>query len=155
MLMVAAPEARCITLHNIPQVVKLFLKRPEAAKDMVSRVLNLATDNADNPDLRDRGFVYWRLLSSDPEKAQKVVLCKKPVIGGNSYSTDETVADTALTTWALPPPTLHTLLSKTHKANNDTHLPHNPQPIGAQRAVQEPLVPLLGVPQARRIFRGT
>ena len=76
--------------------MKLFLKRPEDAKDMVSRVLNLATDNADNPDLRDRGFVYWRLLSSDPEKAQKVVLCKKPVIGGNSYSTDETVTNTAL-----------------------------------------------------------
>ena len=34
----------------------------------------------DNPDLRDRAYVYWRLLSSDPEAARAVVLAEKPVI---------------------------------------------------------------------------
>jgi AP-1 complex subunit beta-1 len=46
-------------------------------------VLNLATEESDNPDLRDRGFVYWRLLSMDPPDsaaAKAVVLSEKPVI---------------------------------------------------------------------------
>lgn len=30
-------------------------------------VLNNATQETDNPDLRDRAYVYWRLLSTDPE----------------------------------------------------------------------------------------
>ena len=46
-------------------------------------MLNLATEESDNPDLRDRGFVYWRLLSMDPPDsaaAKAVVLSEKPVI---------------------------------------------------------------------------
>lgn len=34
----------------------------------------------DNPDLRDRAYVYWRLLSTDPEAAKEVVLAEKPII---------------------------------------------------------------------------
>jgi vesicle coat complex subunit len=37
--------------------------------------------NSDNPDLRDRGFVYWRLLATNPEAAKAVVLSEKPTIG--------------------------------------------------------------------------
>lgn len=36
-------------------------------------VLDMATENSDNPDLRDRGYVYWRLLSTDPAAAKSVV----------------------------------------------------------------------------------
>jgi hypothetical protein len=36
-------------------------------------VLDLATENSDNPDLRDRGYVYWRLLSTNPVVAKAVV----------------------------------------------------------------------------------
>jgi vesicle coat complex subunit len=36
---------------------------------------------SDNPDLRDRGFVYWRLLATNPEAAKAVVLGEKPTIG--------------------------------------------------------------------------
>jgi len=34
---------------------------------MITHVLQMATEESDNPDLRDRGFIYWRLLSTDPE----------------------------------------------------------------------------------------
>lgn len=30
-------------------------------------MLNNATVETDNPDLRDRAYIYWRLLSTDPE----------------------------------------------------------------------------------------
>lgn len=56
-------------------IVKLFLKKPDgAAQDVVQRVLELATKEADNPDLRDRAFIYWRLLSSSDSSAGKVRL---------------------------------------------------------------------------------
>lgn len=29
--------------------------------------MNNATVETDNPDLRDRAYIYWRLLSTDPE----------------------------------------------------------------------------------------
>ena len=49
------------------------MKSPKTSKDLVQRVLNIATERSDNPDLRDRGFVYWRLLSSNPKAARAVV----------------------------------------------------------------------------------
>lgn len=52
---------------------------------MVQRVLDLATEESDNPDLRDRGFIYWRLLSTDPEAAKLVVLGDKPVIEDDTF----------------------------------------------------------------------
>jgi AP-1 complex subunit beta-1 len=30
----------------------------------------MATDDSDNPDLRNRGYIYWRMLSQDPEAAK-------------------------------------------------------------------------------------
>ena len=40
----------------------------------------------DNPDLRDRAYIYWRLLSTDPDAAKEVVLAEKPVIMDNTTS---------------------------------------------------------------------
>ena len=34
---------------------------------LVAQVLSCATTETDNPDLRDRAYIYWRLLSTDPE----------------------------------------------------------------------------------------
>ncbi|CAI2347497.1 unnamed protein product [Caenorhabditis sp. 36 PRJEB53466] len=69
-----------VQLQLLTAVVKLFLKRPANAQALVQRVLSLATQDSDNPDLRDRGFIYWRLLSADPAAAKNVVLTEKPLI---------------------------------------------------------------------------
>jgi hypothetical protein len=54
--------------------VKLFLKKPtESAQKMISAVLSCATTETDNPDLRDRAYIYWRLLSTDPEVRSRAV----------------------------------------------------------------------------------
>jgi AP-1 complex subunit beta-1 len=57
-------------------VVKLFLKKPKdtSAKQMLEDVLAIATEEVENPDIRDRGFVYLRLLSIAPESAKQVKL---------------------------------------------------------------------------------
>jgi AP-1 complex subunit beta-1 len=59
--------------------VKLFLKKPtDSVQRMIQLVLSAATNETDNPDLRDRAYVYWRLLSTDPEVGRQLcmVLCK-------------------------------------------------------------------------------
>ncbi|XP_026684184.1 AP-1 complex subunit beta-1-like, partial [Diaphorina citri] len=53
-----------VQLQLLTAIVKLFLKRPTDTQELVQQVLSLATQDSDNPDLRDRGFIYWRLLST-------------------------------------------------------------------------------------------
>ena len=38
----------------------------------MQRVLNMATVESDNPDLRDRGYIYWRLLCANADVAKAV-----------------------------------------------------------------------------------
>lgn len=57
-----------VQLQLLTATVKLFLKKPtENVQRMIQLVLSCATNETDNPDLRDRAYVYWRLLSTDPE----------------------------------------------------------------------------------------
>eukprot|EP00559_Dactyliosolen_fragilissimus_P001198 CAMPEP_0184864940 /NCGR_PEP_ID=MMETSP0580-20130426/16439_1 /TAXON_ID=1118495 /ORGANISM="Dactyliosolen fragilissimus" /LENGTH=932 /DNA_ID=CAMNT_0027363911 /DNA_START=40 /DNA_END=2838 /DNA_ORIENTATION=+ len=78
-------EDPAVQLQLLTATVKCFLKNPEDTQEMVQRVLDLATEESDNPDLRDRGFIYWRLLSTDPEAAKLVVLGDKPVIEDDTF----------------------------------------------------------------------
>jgi len=73
-------EASQVQLQILSAVVKLFLKRPEKTQQMMQSVLNLSTTNIDNPDLRDRGYVYWRLLDQNPDAARESLLSERPPI---------------------------------------------------------------------------
>lgn len=57
-------------LQILTAVVKLFLKKPNNSQGLVQKVLQMATVENDNPDIRDRAYVYWRLLSGDLETAK-------------------------------------------------------------------------------------
>eukprot|EP00629_Pelagomonadales_sp_RCC1024_P014947 CAMPEP_0119291302 /NCGR_PEP_ID=MMETSP1329-20130426/42218_1 /TAXON_ID=114041 /ORGANISM="Genus nov. species nov., Strain RCC1024" /LENGTH=628 /DNA_ID=CAMNT_0007292131 /DNA_START=176 /DNA_END=2059 /DNA_ORIENTATION=+ len=84
-----------VQLQILTASVKLFLKRPQEGRsqELVQKVLNLATEGSDDPDLRDRGFVYWRLLSSDPECARAVVLGQKPPVEDDTAKLDTATLD--------------------------------------------------------------
>jgi len=82
-----------VQLQILTAIVKLFLKRPKDTQEMVQKVLNLSTQETDNPDLRDRGYVYWRLLSTDPEAAKSVVLGEKPLISDSTTRLDDSLLD--------------------------------------------------------------
>jgi AP-1 complex subunit beta-1 len=56
------------------------LKKPNENQEIVQQVLQTATTDCENPDIRDRAYVYWRLLSTDPQAAKTVVLSDKPPI---------------------------------------------------------------------------
>ncbi|XP_050498481.1 AP-1 complex subunit beta-1 [Diabrotica virgifera virgifera] len=82
-----------VQLQLLTAVVKLFLKRPQHTQGLVQHVLSLATQDSDNPDLRDRGFIYWRLLSTDPAAAKEVVLADKPLISEETDLLEPTLLD--------------------------------------------------------------
>jgi len=74
-------EASSVQFQTLTAIVKLFLKRPDQSQGLVQQVLEKATKDSDNPDIRDRAFIYWRLLSSSDENAGKsVVLAPRPPI---------------------------------------------------------------------------
>ncbi|KAG0287106.1 beta-adaptin [Linnemannia gamsii] len=73
-----------VQLQLLTATVKLFLKKPSQSQEIVHRVLQTATQEIDNPDTRDRAYVYWRLLSTDPQAAKAVVLSEKPPISVDS-----------------------------------------------------------------------
>lgn len=83
-----AEETHEVQLALLTATVKLFIQRPTKGQDLVPKVLRWATEETDNPDLRDRGYMYWRLLSSDPATARKVVMGDKPAITAESEKLD-------------------------------------------------------------------
>lgn len=98
-------------LQILTAVVKLFLKRPQAAQGLVTKVLTAATAENDNPDIRDRAYVYWRLLSNttDQHAPKNIVLSEKPPI--------------TTTIKSLPPPLLDRLLQEISTLASVYHKP--------------------------------
>ena len=96
-------------LQILTAVVKLFLKKPDQAQGLVTKVLQAATAENDNPDIRDRAYVYWRLLSSDPQVAKDIVLSDKPPI--------------TTTIRSLPPQLLESLLTELSTLASVYHKP--------------------------------
>ncbi|EEY16965.1 AP-1 complex subunit beta-1 [Verticillium alfalfae VaMs.102] len=96
-------------LQILTAVVKLFLKKPGSNQELVQKVLQSATTDNDNPDIRDRAYVYWRLLSGDLDVAKSIVLSHKPAI--------------ATTMSSLPPALLEQLLSELSTLASVYHKP--------------------------------
>ncbi|KAI9141255.1 adaptin N terminal region-domain-containing protein [Paraphysoderma sedebokerense] len=69
-----------VQLQIVAAAVKCFLKKPGENQDLVQKVLQVGTQNCENPDIRDRAYIYWRLLSTNPQAAKAVVLSEKPPI---------------------------------------------------------------------------
>ena len=83
-----ADEPVEVQLALLTATVKLFIQRPTKGQELVPKVLKWATEETDNPDLRDRGYMYWRMLSTDPELAKKIVMGNKPAISAESEKLD-------------------------------------------------------------------
>ena len=69
-----------VCLQILTSAVKMFIKDSDECEEMVMNVLHLASETSANPDLRDRGYIYWRMLSTDPTRTKEVVLAKRPEV---------------------------------------------------------------------------
>ena len=81
-------ESIIVQLQLVTAAVKLYLKKPNEGQDLVQKLLQLAT-KCENADLRDRAYMYWRMLSADPHKTIEIVLSEKPGIVDESGSIDK------------------------------------------------------------------
>ncbi|KAJ3025411.1 UNVERIFIED_CONTAM: AP-2 complex subunit beta [Siphonaria sp. JEL0065] len=86
-------ESAKVQLQLLTATVKLFLKKPGSAQELVQKILQLATQGCENPDIRDRAYIYWRLLSSNPQAAKAVVLAEKPPIESDNSTVSETLLE--------------------------------------------------------------
>ncbi|KAJ0857241.1 putative clathrin/coatomer adaptor, adaptin-like, coatomer/calthrin adaptor appendage [Helianthus annuus] len=124
-------EPAQVQLQLLTATVKLFLKKPtEGPQQMIQVVLNNATVETDNPDLRDRAYIYWRLLSTDPEAAKDVVLAEKTVISDDSNQFDSSLLDELLANIATlssvyhkPPETFVTRVRTLQKTEEEEEFP--------------------------------
>jgi len=48
-----------------------------------------------------RGYVYWRLLSADPQAANQVILCERPEIGSDPGELEPALMDTLMDNIAM------------------------------------------------------
>jgi len=86
-------ESTMVQLQLITATVKLFLKKPSQAQNSVQSILQTATQSCDNPDIRDRAYIYWRLLSTNPQAAKSVVLAEKPPIESRTKIVSDSLLD--------------------------------------------------------------
>lgn len=81
-------------LQILNSAVKTFLKcQSEEAFGILNSVFEFTAKECDNPDLRERGFMYWRLMSIDPNIASLIVLADKPRISQDISGLDPSLLD--------------------------------------------------------------
>ena len=102
-------EPVIVQLQILSASVKFFLKVPSQGQAVVTKVLQLCTEETDNPDLRDRAYFYWRLLSTDPEQTKRVVLGDKPQIRFESSLLDVELLDKLVPQLSLMSSVFHRL----------------------------------------------
>lgn len=67
-------EADTVQLQLITSAVKSFLKQKDIGSQKMAQHLLTVASNSENPDVRDRAFIYWRLLSSNTYSIEKVII---------------------------------------------------------------------------------
>ena len=67
-----------VRLSILVAIVKSFFYKPKQFEPLVKDVLKRCSESCDHPDLRDRGLMYWRMISKNPKKAKAIVLKDKP-----------------------------------------------------------------------------
>ena len=90
-------EEAVVVQHAIlTAAVKIYLKLGEEAEETLVSILKMTTEEAENPDLRSRGYVYWRLLTSNVNLAKELILEEKPVISMDSENIDPILLDSLI-----------------------------------------------------------
>ncbi|KAF4674954.1 hypothetical protein FOL46_003400 [Perkinsus olseni] len=93
-------ETYAVQQELLTAAIKFFLKdTSKTNQDIVSKVLKACTDSSSNPDLRDRGYMYWRMLSmGDLEKCKKIVVAPLPRIMDTSLLVESNLLEILLGT---------------------------------------------------------
>lgn len=86
----------------ITAVVKFYVKSPMNGEPLVLQVLKHATEESDNPDVRDRGYFYWRMITNEgnggpdgdfQKLTKEVVINVDPLITSKSDNIDPNILE--------------------------------------------------------------
>lgn len=81
-------------LQILNSSVKTFLKLgTDESFNILNSVFDFCFKECDNPDLRERGYVYWRIMNIDPNLATHIVLSEKAIISQESSNLDSSLLD--------------------------------------------------------------
>jgi vesicle coat complex subunit len=115
-------EQRTAQLQYLTAVVKIFLKFSEAAEELITQLLQTATEQALNPDIRDRAYIYWRLLSTDPEKTKKLVFTEKPAMKEEVHKYETEFLENMVVNLAKISTSFHKLPKEVFKNHMDDYI---------------------------------
>ena len=67
-----------VRLQILNAGVKNFVNKPDESEEIVKLCLQKGAEESENPDIRDRAYIYWRLLEIDPDIAKDMMVSEKP-----------------------------------------------------------------------------
>lgn len=71
-------EEPVVKLQILNAVIKNYVNKPEETEDLIKQALQKGGEETENPDVRDRAYVYWRLLENEPDVAKDMIMAEKP-----------------------------------------------------------------------------
>jgi vesicle coat complex subunit len=66
-----------VKLQILNSVIKNFVNKPDETEELVKVCLQKGGEESENPDVRDRSFIYWRLLETNPDIAKEMITGEK------------------------------------------------------------------------------
>ena len=83
-------EPYVIQINILDSATKTFLKcQSEESYNILNQVFDFCTKECENPDIRDRGYMYYRLMTIDPQLASKIIVTEKPKINEDVSGFDD------------------------------------------------------------------
>ncbi len=74
-----ADEPPVVKLQILNAIIKNYVNKPDdESETLVKSALKMGGEETENPDVRDRAYVYWRLLESEPDVAKDMIMAEKP-----------------------------------------------------------------------------
>ncbi|EAY22531.1 Adaptin N terminal region family protein [Trichomonas vaginalis G3] len=80
-----------VQLQILTSLVKVFIDRPNDTRDQLQFVLTEATKGDVSPDVRNRAYIYWRLLSAEGNISQLVVKFDKVKVSSSGEHYEDSV----------------------------------------------------------------
>ena len=84
-------------LQILTACVKMYLKLPTKCEELVLEVLKSSNEQVRCTELKDRAYMYWKMMSTDPHKAYEALCYQKPVTSKQQFRIfDETLVDSMI-----------------------------------------------------------
>ena len=90
-------EPFIVQLQILNAATKTFLKcQTDESFNILNGIFDYCTKDCEIPDIRERGYMYYRLMSIDPQLASKIITTEKPRISEDISGYDNVLLDKLL-----------------------------------------------------------